>query len=169
MAALELSADEKKHPAWVSRAFGHCRRRSWCVASNAMIVAQYISWGPRLRPRRYAPRNTSPRRQNVDLQATAFSPTPTRAEEHIALTPGYRPAGHRTFANANTRRAPRWAADRAPPRPRPPAHAEENFARRRAADLAALRAVTHADCAEEIATRPRASCPRQRVRRNASP
>ena len=38
-AALELSADEKKLPAWVSRAFDHGRRRSGCVASSTMIVA----------------------------------------------------------------------------------------------------------------------------------
>jgi len=90
---------------------------------------------PRLRPpRRHTPRNTSPRRRVVDLQATAPSPTtPTCAEEHIATTPGCRSAGHRTFAHADTRRTLRWAVDRAPQRPRPPARAEENFARRRAA------------------------------------
>jgi len=44
------------------------------------------------------PRNTSPRRRVVDLQAAAPSPTPTR-------------------------RTPRRAEDRAPPRPRPPARA----------------------------------------------
>jgi len=59
------------------------------------------------------PRNTSPRRRVVDLQATAPSPTPTR-------------------------RTLRRVAGRAPPRPRPPARSEENSARRRAADLAAL-------------------------------
>ena len=93
-------------------------------------------------PRRPAPRNTSPRRRAMDLQATAPSPTPTRTEEHTTTAPGRGPAGHRAFAHADPRRAPRWAAYRAPPRPRPPARAKDNSARRRAADLAALRALT---------------------------
>jgi len=109
------------------------------------------------------------RLKSIELQATAPSPTPTRAEGHIALMPGCRPAGHRAFAPADTSRTPRWAADRAPPRPCAPVRAEENPASYRAADLAALRALTHADCAEEIATCPCASCPRRRVRRNTSP
>jgi len=76
---------------------------------------------PSLRPRRHAPRNISPRRRVVDLQAAAPSPTPTC-------------------------RKPRRAEDRAPPRPRPPARAEENYARRRAADLAALQKKTSHVC-----------------------
>ena len=32
------------------------------------------------------------------------TPTPTRAEEHIATTPGCGPAGHRAFAHTDTRR-----------------------------------------------------------------
>ena len=38
---------------------------------------------------------------------------PPRAEKHITTTPGHEPAGHCAFAYADTRRTPRWAADRA--------------------------------------------------------
>ena len=67
------------------------------------------------------------------------------------------PAGHRAFARADTRLAPHRAANRLPQRTRSPPRAEENFARRQAADLAVLYALDHADCVKEIATRPRAS------------
>jgi len=73
---------------------------------------------PSLRPRRHAPRKTSPRRRAMDLQAIQATEPPstlTRNKEHIATTPGCR--------------THRRAEDRAPPRPRPPARAEENFAR----------------------------------------
>ena len=46
------------------------------------------------------------------------------------------------FAHTDTRRTPRRAAYHAPPCPLPPPRAEDNFARRRAADLSALRALT---------------------------
>ena len=100
------------------------------------------------------PSSAPGRPELIELQAFAPSPTPARNEEHIATTPGRRPTGHRAFAHTDTRRAPRCAADRSLLRPRPPARAEENFSRRWAADLTALRALTHANCAEEIATRP---------------
>jgi len=83
----------------------------------------------------------------IELQATKPSPTPTRAEEDIATTPDYGPAGdsgHRAFAHADTPntspgcRLCAFAPSLAGARPRPPARAEENFARSRAADLAAL-------------------------------
>ena len=67
-----------------------------CVVSLVLCVSHFmIPRPPSLRPRRHTPRNTSPRRRAVDLQAP--SPTPTR-------------------------RTPRRAADRAPPRPHQPAH-----------------------------------------------
>jgi len=103
----------------------------------------------------------------IELQATKPSPTPTRAEEdravdlqviqatepsltlsrteeRIATTPGCGPAGRRAFAHADTPntspgyRSCAFAPSPAGARPRPPARAEENFARRRAVDLAAL-------------------------------
>ena len=89
----------------------------------------------------------------IELQATKPSPTPTRAEEDIATTPGCGPAvdsGHRAFAHAVTHRgkhrhdAGLWIC-RAP-RLRPRRHAE-------AADLAP----------------PTPSCSRRRARRNISP
>jgi len=91
------------------------------------------------------PSSTPGRPNLIELQASAPSPTPKRAEEHTATTPGCGPAGHRAFAHADTRRTSRRAADRAPPRSRPPPRAEENFAHRRAANLTALRALAHAD------------------------
>ena len=72
---------------------------------------------------------------------------PTRTEEHIATTPGCGPAGRRAFAHTDTPstlpdcRSCAFAPSPAGARPRPPARAKENFARRRAADLAALRAL----------------------------
>jgi len=86
------------------------------------------------------------------IQATESSPRPTRAKEHIATTPGFGPAGRRAFAHADTRntspgcRTCASAPSPAGARPRPPARAEENFARRRAADLAALQKKTSHGC-----------------------
>ena len=63
------------------------------------------------------------RPMTIELQTTAPSPTPTRAEEHIATTPGRGPAGHRAFAHADPRRrthrhdAGQWSCR--PPRLRP--------------------------------------------------
>jgi len=78
------------------------------------------------------------------IQATEPSPALTRTKEHIATTPGCRPAGRRAFAHAVTpSTSPGSSSCASSPspagaRPRPPARAVENFARRRAADLAAL-------------------------------
>jgi len=93
------------------------------------------------------------------------------------MTPGCGPAGRRAFAHADTRRgthrhdarlqtsrpsafahadmrrAPCQAADRAHPRPRPPLRAEGNLARSRAAYLAALCPLAHAD-SHRIKKRP---------------
>ena len=80
---------------------------------------------PQPEPNATEPPSSAPGRPKLkELQASAPSPTRTRAEEHIATTP---------------------ATYRAPPRPRPPPRAEGNSARCRAADLAALRALAHAD------------------------
>ena len=74
----------------------------------------------------------------IELQATKPSPTPPCTEEHIATTPGCGPAGRRAFAYADTPntspgcRSCACAPSPAGARPRPPARAEENFARRRA-------------------------------------
>jgi len=88
----------------------------------------------------------------IKPQATSPSPTPTRAEEDIATTPGclwtcrpprLRPRRHaKHLAGLQIVRLLALAHRRAPC---PPARAEEDFARRRAADLAALRALAHAD------------------------
>ena len=43
------------------------------------------------------------RPESIKLQTSVPSPTPTRAEEHIATAPGCGPAGHRAFAYADTR------------------------------------------------------------------
>ena len=127
----------------------------------------------------------------IELQANKPSPTPTRAEENIATTPGCGPAGysgHRAFAPRRheprntsprrwvvdmqaaapsptpTRRAPRRAADRAPPRPRPPARAlTHRLAPKRTPHVAGLQ--TSPRCRRELRTSPgcrprRASRPR---------
>jgi len=90
-------------------------------------------------PSRHAPRNTSPRRRVVDLQAAAPSPTPTR-------------------------RTPRQAVDRAPPRPRPPACAlAHGRAPKKISHVAGLQ--TPPRCRRKLRTSPgcrlrRASLPR---------
>jgi hypothetical protein len=64
-------------------------------------------------------RGTHRRRRVADLQATAPSPTPTRAEEHIATTPDCRP--RRASRPRPRRLAPKITSPRAPA---PLAHAD---------------------------------------------
>ena len=57
------------------------------------------------------------------LRAFAHADTRRGTHRHDAGLQTSRPSA---FAHSDTRRTPRRAADRAPPRPRPPPHAEEN-------------------------------------------
>jgi len=100
-----------------------CHRAAQLSVAPQAARSRWSCRQPRLRPRRHAPRK----------------------HHHNTC--------HRAFAHADTRRAPRWAEYCAPPRPHPPARAKENSTHRRTANLAALRALTHANCAEEVATR----------------
>jgi hypothetical protein len=73
----------------------------------------------------------------IELQAPAPSPSPTRAEEHIASAPPPAAARRRKLHTLPGCRPHRASRPRLPPR------AEENSARRRAEELAALRALAH--------------------------
>ena len=77
------------------------------------------------------PSSAPGRPELIELQATYPSPTPTRAEENIATTPGCGPAGYsglRAFDHADTHRGTHrhnaWLWTCRPPRLRPRRHAE---------------------------------------------
>ena len=116
------------------------------------------------------PSSAPGRPELIELQASAPSPTPTRAEEHIAMTPDCRPhapAPSSTPTRAEHLAGPKIVRLRALSRCRAPKMTSQVVGLQTSPHFAPSPTPTRAE--EDFAARPRASCPRQRTPRSTLP